>query len=92
MGCALNTSNALSCWGDNPYGQIGNGSASNQTCRPTQVSVLGTRRTTDFGVGKYHVCVLTDTGSVWCWGGNFDGQLGNGTTMHSAAAVQVKGW
>ena len=92
MGCALNTSNALSCWGDNPYGQIGTGSASNQILRPTQVSVLGTRRTTDFGVGKYHVCVLADNGSVWCWGGNFDGQLGNGTTMHSAAAVQVKGW
>ena len=54
--------------------------------------MLGARQITDFGDGKYHVCVLADNGSVWCWGGNFDGQLGNGTTMHSAAAVQVKGW
>ena len=92
MGCALTTSNALWCWGDNAYGNIGTGSATNQIFRPTQASVLGARRTNDFGVGKYHVCVLADNGSVWCWGGNFDGQLGNGTTLHSAAAVQVKGW
>jgi alpha-tubulin suppressor-like RCC1 family protein len=91
MSCA-STSNALWCWGNNSTGNIGTGSASNQTLRPTQVSVLGTRRVTDFGAGKNHVCVLTDNGSVWCWGANFDGQLGNGTTVHSAAAVQVKGW
>ena len=36
-----------------------------------------------------HTCVITDLGSLWCWGANTSGQLGDGTTVRSTVPVQV---
>lgn len=41
--------------------------------------------------GSYHSCLLRASGTVWCWGQNFVGQLGDGTTTDSANPVQVVG-
>ncbi len=42
-------------------------------------------------VGYFHVCGLTASGAADCWGGNFVGELGNGTTQASATPVAVSG-
>ncbi|MGH3646150.1 MAG: Ig-like domain-containing protein [Micromonosporaceae bacterium] len=42
-------------------------------------------------VGNLHSCAITDAGEVECWGGNDNGQLGNGTTTTSTAPVPVSG-
>ncbi|MQA27285.1 MAG: tandem-95 repeat protein, partial [Micromonosporaceae bacterium] len=41
--------------------------------------------------GNLHSCAIVDTGQVQCWGGNDNGQLGNGTTTTSTDPVLVSG-
>src|SRR5688572_5723983 len=41
--------------------------------------------------GNLHSCAILDSGTVQCWGGNDNGQLGNGTTTTSTVPVPVSG-
>ncbi len=41
------------------------------------------------GVGEKHSCAVKSDGSVWCWGHNNEGQLGDGTTTNSLVPVSV---
>ncbi|HBV99548.1 MAG TPA: hypothetical protein DEF36_21215 [Desulfotomaculum sp.] len=81
-------------WGDNGYGQIGDGTASD---RYSPMQVLGAGgagyldNVTALDAGRYHSVALKTDGTVWAWGRNNIGQLGNGTTINSYTPVQVKG-
>lgn len=58
---------------------------------PTPTKVAGLPGpVTSVTVGSYITCARLWDGSVWCWGGNSIGQLGNGTTVDSSVPVQVK--
>ena len=48
-------------------------------------------RATAITVGQSHACALVSDGSVWCWGANYVGQLGDGTTTFRSAPVPVAG-
>lgn len=41
--------------------------------------------------GRYHSVVLKNDGTVWAWGWNYYGELGDGTTVQRTTPVQVSG-
>ena len=87
--CAKLSTGALVCWGQNAYGQLGDGTSTTRTT-PTAVPGL-TSLVTQVSAGDYHTCAVLDTGSATCWGYNLYGQLGNGTTTQSTTPVAVSG-
>ncbi len=87
--CVL-VNGGIKCWGSNRYGQLGPISITIHPF-PVDVNLSGISGTvTEITAGAYHTCALI-SGSVWCWGLNSRGQLGNGTTTNSPAPVQVLG-
>jgi hypothetical protein len=86
--CALKTDGTVWCWGNNGEGELGAGpSGPSSSATPIQVSginnavLLSTGGVTDDT--DDHACVLLSTGGVKCWGGDFDGAIGNGTTTEA---------
>ncbi len=87
--CALR-SGAVRCWGDNFYGQLGDGTT---TDRPEAVRVRGLSGARAIAVGRFHTCAIVSDG-VECWGGNGDSmKLGNAafTEAHSPTPIRVDG-
>jgi len=48
-------------------------------------------RPVDIVTGGGHACAIVEGGSLFCWGGNTSGQLGNGTATHAPRPVRVAG-
>ena len=76
---ALTSSGQVLAWGDNTYGQLGNGTNVYDTSTPVAVSLPTGTTVTAIAGGYNHSLALTSTGEVLAWGRNDDGQLGNGT-------------
>src|SRR5450759_2553757 len=75
-------------WGDNGFGQLGNGTTTNSST-PIAVSLPGGTTVTAIAGGGYHSLALTPSGQMLAWGANGLGQLGNGTTADSNTPVAV---
>jgi len=87
--CALLSGGDVECWGDNEFGQLGD--AINGGNRYTPGGVQGVTGAVQVAVDYAHSCALLSTGHVECWGENFYGQLGDGTTERSETPVEVHG-
>lgn len=87
--CGVTTSGKVYCWGRNDQGQLGTGSTTDST-KPLLINgELGNRTVTDIVLGHSSSYAITSNGSVYAWGWNLDGQLGDGTTVNSSSPVRV---
>lgn len=87
---ALTTSGAVLTWGSNEYGQLGLGDTANRSV-PTQVTVPCAGGVKAVDAGHYTTFALCNNGTVWGWGWNADGQIGDGTRTTRRSPVQVSG-
>jgi alpha-tubulin suppressor-like RCC1 family protein len=87
--CAIKTDGTLWCWGHNTDGQLGDGTTTH-TSTPVQAgaSTLGSN-VAEVALGGYHSCAIKTDGTLWCWGANSRGQLGDGTTANTSTPVQA---
>lgn len=91
---ALKTDGTVYAWGNNTSGQVGDNSTTN---RNTPVQVKGVNgegfliNITRITASSSSVYALKDDGTVYAWGNNSNGRLGDGSTTNRSTPVQVKG-
>jgi alpha-tubulin suppressor-like RCC1 family protein len=84
---ALKSDGTIWAWGENIYGQLGDGSKLRQQPLPVH-SLPGADWKQVAAAGPHSVALKRD-GTLWSWGNNWAGQLGDGTTTNSRIALQV---
>jgi len=93
--CALSTTGAVYCWGNNVWGQLGNNSTTDSHV-PVQVAGVGgtgfLSGIASIAAGYFHTCAVSTTGAVYCWGDNVYGQLGNNSTRIATFRFGSWGW
>jgi alpha-tubulin suppressor-like RCC1 family protein len=88
--CALTPEGDAYCWGSNVSFELGTGAIST-VYEDEPVLVYGGLRFEALAVGSYHACGLTASRTLYCWGANTYGKLGNGREAATAIPVQVIG-
>ncbi len=92
--CVLASDNNAYCWGENLFGQLGNGSTT-QSSLPVAVTtsgVLSGKTLKTVSSGAYHACAIASDNNAYCWGLSSSGQLGDSLFLHgsiSQSAVPV---
>ncbi len=88
---AIDPSGNLFTWGANLFGQLGNGNTTDSNVPVAVISsgVLAGKTLTAIAAGRYHSTALTEDGTVYSWGGNAFGQLGNGINIDSYEPIAV---
>jgi alpha-tubulin suppressor-like RCC1 family protein len=96
-GCAVLSDHHVRCWGDNAYGQLGNGSTNN-SLSPVAVTGITSATAIALGSGIQSIgtsygfsCALLAAGTVQCWGYGGEGQLGPDGGTSSTVPVSVVG-
>ncbi len=85
--CARKSDGTLWCWGMNSEGQLGDGTTAGRGT-PVQVAALGAG-VVQVSAGGSHTCARKRDGSLWCWGWNATGALGDGTRIGRKIPIQV---
>ena len=88
LGCwhsaVITKDGSLYMWGDNEYGELGNGTT-NKLTRPQRVAA----NVQSVELGNYHTTAVSKDGGLYTWGYNKYGELGNGTTNNSYTPVKI---
>ena len=75
------------CWGDGLFGQLGDGTSTIQRLPVPAQPGLG--QVASISAGSYYTCAVTTGGGAYCWGGNAQGQLGDGGYLDSFTPIQI---
>lgn len=87
--CVLTNGGAVKCWGNNLYGQLGDGTTTN---RRTPIDVPGlSSGVTAIATAWYHTCALMQAGTVKCWGINEEEEVTPGNTLAITSATDIPG-
>jgi alpha-tubulin suppressor-like RCC1 family protein len=78
--CAVMRGGALTCWGADDFGQLGDGFSGSAPHDPSPVGVGGISDVLRVALGATHACAVSGTAeAAYCWGDNSEGQLGIGS-------------
>jgi alpha-tubulin suppressor-like RCC1 family protein len=86
---AIKTDGTLWAWGGNSDGQLGDGTSStaNNKSSPIQIGALTTW--SQVAAGSNHTTAIKTDGTLWAWGRNNGGQLGDGTSINKSLPAQI---
>ena len=87
---ALKEDGTVWAWGWNQHGQLGDGTMINSSV-PVQVNTLANIISIEVHTSASHSVALREDGTVWAWGNNTHGQIGDGTNAMRPTPVQVRG-
>ena len=87
-GYAIGSDGHLYAWGDNSSGQLGDGNTANSDV-PVRVSLPSGVTPAAVAAGAFAAYAIGSNGSLYSWGNNGFGQLGDGNTANSDVPVQV---
>ena len=91
---AIDENGDLWMWGDNKYGQLGNGTNGPPSYTPINISQqinnpLGETRIEQVSLGHLHSAAIDEDGNLWMWGWNSRSQLGDGSTTNSSTPINI---
>jgi alpha-tubulin suppressor-like RCC1 family protein len=87
FGAALATNGTVWTWGGGTHGELGQGVSTNSNYYPAQVP--GLTNIISISAGWFHILALKADGTVWSWGNNSNGELGDGSTVSRWTAAPV---
>jgi alpha-tubulin suppressor-like RCC1 family protein len=82
--CAVTSVKKVECWGSGYNGELGDGRKS-PNLAPRPISVPPSVRFTSVSTQLSLACALSSKGQVWCWGRNYNGELGRGSQVTESA-------
>lgn len=87
--CVILDSGPVYCWGFNLFGTLGDGSTEGRRS-PVAIPRLS-HGAIEIAAGVGHSCALIESGAVYCWGNNANGELGDGTGIQRLSPTAVSG-
>ena len=88
--CGIKSDGTLWCWGSNSSGQLGDNTTT-QRLVPTAISGGGAWKQVAAGVNSSHSCGIKSDDTLWCWGSNNQGQLGDNSTTQRLIPTAING-
>ena len=86
--CGIKTDGFLYCWGDDNYGQLGDGDTLTDVCNAPR-KIMESVKWDSVSAGNAFACGVTQDNKLYCWGNNSEGQLGINSTVDQTVPTEV---